>query len=77
MAMLSAEQPTTAVHQLHASAEDYRSILEENVVLLTQATKPDVVRATVQSVKYYANRLADVMEELEANQAAGDSKTTH
>ena len=66
MPTLAADRPPVVTRQLQTRAEDYRAIIQENVTLLTTATKPDTVRATVQSVKYYANRLADVMEELEA-----------
>lgn len=66
MSTLSADRPAVATRQLHNRAEDYRAIIQEHATLLTTATKPDTVRATVQTVKYYANRLADVMDQLEA-----------
>lgn len=77
MTTLPADRPPAVVHQLQARADDYRAIIEQNATLLTQATRPDEVRATVQSVKYYANRLADLMEELEAGADARHGGTTH
>ncbi len=77
MTTLSADWPPAIVHQLQARADDYRAIIEQNATLLTHATKPDEVRATVQSVKYYAHRLADVMEELEASTGGGAERTKH
>lgn len=57
------------VQHLKGRADRYRAAIRQSINAFDFASRPNVIRATGRNVNHYANKLADVVEELEAQEA--------